>query len=455
MIVNQSINLTFHESPTTAMNENDENIILSESFVMSSNICMCIGEINEKDYPPTYAMYNFIVIIIMLPIVAVFGLISNVVNIYIFTRPRMVSSANVYLTALACSDFMVVVTGLFIFCLDSIRGYLPEITFFATKSILYMLPIGYMAQTGSVYFTVGAAIDCYVSLCWEPFSRDYCTVRRAKQYVFSVVLFTLGYNVNRFWQYFLHECYYRDEFTIEFCTTALYHRLNIVYNVYMYMILMTLLPFILLSILNALIVRNVKKHKQQTQKDLIIKNNYQQKNHHAYQLCPTATPTAVETKTMMSMSNSMSSTNVVTDDDNVGGVGGGDADGNNGDDTVITMVMVVIMFLVCNILALVINVVETFFKPGRLLLNYLSDTSNFLVVFNSSVNFVIYILFDGQYRKVLVARIRPCPHTIVVADGGVSHHNHRGSLKWPNHNEIRTESTLQTLVSNDGCETAL
>ena len=63
----------------------------------------------------------------------------------------------------------------------------------------------------------------------------------------------------------------------------------------------------------------------------------------------------------------------------------------SGADETITMIMVVVLFLCCNTLALVVNLVETFLTPSRLLLNYLSDMSNFLVIFNSSVNYVIYI----------------------------------------------------------------
>lgn len=46
--------------------------------------------------------------------------------------------------------------------------------------------------------------------------------------------------------------------------------------------------------------------------------------------------------------------------------------------------------------------IETFFEPDPLLLNLLSDTSNFLVVFNSSVNCVIYMIFNTEYRELFL-----------------------------------------------------
>lgn len=52
--------------------------------------------------------------------------------------------------------------------------------------------------------------------------------------------------------------------------------------------------------------------------------------------------------------------------------------------------------------ALIVNVIETFFDPDPLLLNLLSDASNFLVILNSSVNCVIYFVFNKEYREIFL-----------------------------------------------------
>lgn len=58
----------------------------------------------------------------------------------------------------------------------------------------------------------------------------------------------------------------------------------------------------------------------------------------------------------------------------------------------------VLLFLFCNILALVINILEAFVEDmSPLLLNYLTDTSNFLVLLNGSVNYVIYMIFSKPF----------------------------------------------------------
>ena len=52
--------------------------------------------------------------------------------------------------------------------------------------------------------------------------------------------------------------------------------------------------------------------------------------------------------------------------------------------------VVVIVFFVCNILALVVNILEVF----NLNIIALNNVSNLLVTFNSSVNFLIYLFWN-------------------------------------------------------------
>ncbi|ETN77955.1 hypothetical protein NECAME_10686, partial [Necator americanus] len=282
---------------------------------------------------------------------------------------------------------------------DSARSYIPELAR-APYTTVYTLPFGYMAQTCSIYFTVAAAFDCYINVsrlrhrsekssrdvsfpggatsyvhevCWKSHSKNYCTIRRAKQICSSIVVVSIMYNSLRFPQFNLRKCFHEasggtgsppelmhffQDQIIEICPTSLFFTINMVYNVYMYMVLMTLLPFLFLLCLNAIIVfrQSLESGKQKEVVD--------------------------------------SSDNLLKPRSNPSG---------GGDDT-ITMIMVVILFLACNTLALIVNVIETFFEPDPILLNLLSDASNFLVVFNSSVNCVIYFVFNNEYREIFLAK---------------------------------------------------
>ncbi|KHN70816.1 putative G-protein coupled receptor C02B8.5 [Toxocara canis] len=79
--------------------------------------------------------------------------------------------------------------------------------------------------------------------------------------------------------------------------------------------------------------------------------------------------------------------------------------GSSGD--TIALVLVVLLFIACNVAALLLNVFEArladFLGPQ---INYVVDASNLLVVFNSSFNFVIYVTFSAAFRSTLLQYAR-------------------------------------------------
>ncbi|VDM99616.1 unnamed protein product [Thelazia callipaeda] len=228
--------------------------------------CIC-SDLQHQDYSFSYAWhvilrfttFNYITIIILLPSISVFGVVSNIVNIFIYSRKRMRCSSNTYLLFLSCSDFLVILSGLFIFWIDSARSYIPELSR-APYTTVYVLPFGYMAQTCSIYFTVAAAVDCYVNICWKNLSTNYCTISRARTINTYIIISSIIYNSLRFPQFNLRNCLHSGskEIIVEICPTALFFAVNTIYNVYMYMVLMTLLPFFFLSVLNTIIVFSSK-----------------------------------------------------------------------------------------------------------------------------------------------------------------------------------------------------
>lgn len=89
------------------------------------------------------------------------------------------------------------------------------------------------------------------------------------------------------------------------------------------------------------------------------------------------------------------------------------------------LLCVVVVFLLCNVLPLVNNILESFYDTS---VDQLVAISNFLVVVNSSVNFVIYCTCGERFRRLL---IRLCRDFIWCRLGTRS--NYRGSLYRKSH----------------------
>lgn len=63
------------------------------------------------------------------------------------------------------------------------------------------------------------------------------------------------------------------------------------------------------------------------------------------------------------------------------------------------LLCVVIVFFICNILALVNNILEAFYG---VIYDQLVKTSNLLVTINSSVNFVVYVTFGEKFKRLFL-----------------------------------------------------
>ncbi|CAH0559346.1 unnamed protein product [Brassicogethes aeneus] len=66
------------------------------------------------------------------------------------------------------------------------------------------------------------------------------------------------------------------------------------------------------------------------------------------------------------------------------------------------LLRVVVVFFICNLLPLVINIIETFELDPDIDLGMMIYTSNLLVTINSSVNFIIYVIFGEKFKRLFL-----------------------------------------------------
>ena len=72
----------------------------------------------------------------------------------------------------------------------------------------------------------------------------------------------------------------------------------------------------------------------------------------------------------------------------------------------VMLMIVVVVFLLCNILALIVNILEAM----NLQISVVTEISNLMVTVNSSVNFFIYIIFGEKFKRQFwqCLRKQPC-----------------------------------------------
>uniref|UniRef100_A0A914W4B1 G-protein coupled receptors family 1 profile domain-containing protein n=1 Tax=Plectus sambesii TaxID=2011161 RepID=A0A914W4B1_9BILA len=324
--------------------------------MLSEPLCRCPPELSGDygDGPSRFA--NIVLILASLPIIATIGVITNIISLFIYNSHSQLSS-NRYLAALAGSDLIVCLTGIFVIAGDSLRSYSE------TADQLYVLilpktvPLVLVSQMLSVYLTVFAAIDCYVSVSptldhWRPY---YCRPTTANWMILSAVVLSIAYNLIAFLELETISCFEPsiNATRFELCPTEL--RISDeyvqIYRGYMYAAVMAFLPFTLLSILTIAIVMALRTSRDAT-----------------------------------------------TADDN-------ENSGRSSGNRPIVLVMVVLMFLLCNIVSLGVNVLEllkSFIFISWETQSILIDVGNVLVVINATANFFVYIAHSESYRRTLV-----------------------------------------------------
>lgn len=63
------------------------------------------------------------------------------------------------------------------------------------------------------------------------------------------------------------------------------------------------------------------------------------------------------------------------------------------------LICVVIVFLICNILPLVSNIYENLYSVPP---NWMIEMGNLLVTINSSINFIIYVIFGRKFKRLFL-----------------------------------------------------
>lgn len=213
----------------------------------------------------TTELYRFVTNGIFLNVIGFFGILGNIISMIILSRPQMRSSINYLLIGLARIDIALIVTSILLFGLTGIYPYTGSMFTYYFYVYPHIVPVVYplasMVQTASVYLTLTVSLERFVAVCHPLRARSLCTCGRAKLYVIGIMVFSVIYNLPKFFEASIQAEWYPEDNVTVYCVTPTQLRQNDVYvNIYIhwcYLIFIYLLPFISLAVLNACIYRQV------------------------------------------------------------------------------------------------------------------------------------------------------------------------------------------------------
>ena len=309
-----------------------------------------VGENKNPCVKFDFPLFGFWTNGILLNLVALLGILGNSLSMIILSRPQMRSSINYLLYGLARCDIVLILTSILLFGIPSLypyTGFLRYYYFRILPHIAYIaFPIATTAQTASVYLTLTVTLERYVAVCHPLRARALCTHGRARIYFLVILIFSICYNLPRFFEVKLNQ-FDDKEFGYIYCIAATALRSNSdyvkIYIHWLYFIFIYIIPFSSITFFNIMIYRQVRKANRERQ--LLSRTEKRE----------------IGLATML--------------------------------------FCVVIIFLCCNILALVNNVMEAF---EDMIEDRLVKISNLLITFNSSVNFLIYVIFGEKFKRIFL-----------------------------------------------------
>ncbi|KAL3185304.1 hypothetical protein MRX96_031161 [Rhipicephalus microplus] len=300
---------------------------------------------------------------VLVPIVTFIGVIGNSLTIVIMTRRRMRSSTNNYLAALATVDTLYLLGG-FTLSLKHYEVIQRKCLSVYLRCFPILILLTDTCSNSSVWLTATFTVERYIAVCHPIKSRVLCTESRAKKAIMGVLLFCFALALPTPFEYALVE--EQDPVTNVTRVSLNYSEFgrNEMYKKTYYwttVVVFTLVPFCLLAVFNALLVRSVHISRKQRSRMIL--------------------------RTDPSRDSQESKITIM-------------------------LIAVVILFFFCQ-LPTAITLLYT--SIGNLqegseqekLVFILGNVFNFLMSLNAAGNFVLYCLLSQKYRRTLLQVLCP------------------------------------------------
>ena len=259
---------------------------ISDSHVgglINGTKCIISNDTTESGYPDKE---EFIVEVVLLTVIGVFGITGNTAAIVVFSRMKTQMIFHRIMIMLSTFDNILVLLNIVIFVYPRFSESFNATGYHYIAP--YTLPVAQIAMTGSVYSTMAITVERYLIAC-KPF---YVISHRwsAKRYIVPIVVFSISYNLPKFFETkttaLVDETdMNKTSFAIEATDLRLNKGYYNIYTIWMNFIFMGVLPFLLLMVLNILTLKSVVKQIRHMGKaPSVLQSNIQRSNNIKRQL---------------------------------------------------------------------------------------------------------------------------------------------------------------------------
>ena len=309
-------------------------------------------------------LYLFVIDTVVMGTIIVGGVIGNSLAFVVFWKDNIKTSASFLFQSLALVDSALLLLAIPLYPIDSLSTYTNWLNGY--KDVfpylhVYVHPWALVAKTASIWVVVLSAINRYIAVCLPFKALRLCTISNVKKQLAFVLLSAVLYNIPKFVENRIEYVTYDNGTTYNpyvvgttLGTEKLY---DLIYYGILNFTLIVALPLFTLTYVNIRLIQALKARRRKRMK--MVNQCHQ-----------------------------------------------------NDNNVTIVLIIVVIVFIICQVPAFI----------GTALLNvtsqnarfcggydfYLRPLTNTLVVLNSAINFMIYVLVNKRFRHVLAQTVGWC-----------------------------------------------
>ena len=334
----------------------------------------------------------------------VVGIIGNSLAFVVFWKGEFNKSTSFLFMCLSLSDSALLLTAFVVMSVAPFviyTGYMQSFWNIYPYILVYILPMQFVAQTATLWVTVLITVNRYIHVCVPLRASQWCTISKVKMQMAAVVLFAVLYNIPAFAEFRIEHVMLNNtnnsttyielvmlnntnnsttyielvmlnntNNSTTYIVGAVHTRLwfaygyYLIYHVVLCGIFIIIVPTSILALLNICLVKAIKARRHMTMQTQYSHN-----------------------------------------------------------ESSMTVVLLVIVFvsIICQLpafITLVVSIVtpEDVFSCGGGLF-YFMPVTNMLIVLNSAINFIIYIVCNKRFRAVMTEKVckRYVPKQVLIA----------------------------------------
>lgn len=335
--------------------------------------------------PPTFLTNTvFVCNHVLMPLVCCLGILGNGLSVCVLTRREMAAATTCFLTAMAVSDLLLL-------CLQVPTFFQLNSDIAANNSfkrfIRFYTIIRYVMNnvfiTCTCWLTVAVTTERFISLRFMFRPRLVCTVFRARVAIIGVFLLSFVFHFSKFFEYVPNEDLSSPR---PFLETYLVH--SPAYETYLHVtniLLVAIIPVFLLAVANSFLVYFLATHRRRMMRH---------RKASTASLSGVGNAPASTVPTLGSGGSSSGGTMTSVDMMHVSAI----------------VVATVLVFIACHSVGVYLALTIAskgrpwvFARPAYIAMKHVNTV---LVMFNSSVNFLLYCAISRKFRRVFMRVIR-------------------------------------------------